>query len=390
MPRRIDRSKYTEADKLRRHQRIIIDLGLLASQSMPLEQFLRHTASQVSLALEASHSKILRYRPEEGDLLLVEGIGWRKGVVGQTTFSIDLRSAPGRALQTADPVVIDDVRSNKEFTPSRSVLEHGIVSLVNVPILIDKATWGVLEIDHVEQRDFREESVDFLVAVSRLVASVIQRHQAEQAHREALAEAARERQLRELLLTEMQHRVKNYFQMILSMISLEQGKLPTEAGREMMAKVTERIMAVSLGNDQLAPNQSRQTVSMPAYLRAICTGLSSQREDVSVMVKADEISLPSERAVPVGLIVNELVTNSLKYAFDKRKGGSVLVELSAGAGGGRALLEVTDDGSGIADGAPAGTGTRLLQSLVRQVAGEIEQTSSAKGTKTSIIFIDGE
>src|ERR671938_200503 len=102
MPRRIDRSKYTEADKLRRHQRIIIDLGLLASQSMPLEQFLRHAASQVSLALEASHSKILRYRAEEGDLLLVEGIGWRKGVVGQTTFSIDLRSAPGRAMQTAD------------------------------------------------------------------------------------------------------------------------------------------------------------------------------------------------------------------------------------------------------------------------------------------------
>jgi len=176
--------------------------------------------------------------------------------------------------------------------------------------------------------------------------------------------------------------------LILSMVSLERPRLPTQAGQDIMGKVAERIMAVSLGNDQLSPNQSRQTVAMPAYLRAICTGLSSQRPDVSVTVRADDISLPSERAVPVGLIVNELVTNSLKYAFEGRSGGSVIVELAAGAGGGRATLQVTDDGCGFGEAAEAGTGTRLLQSLIRQVAGEMEQTSSAEGTKTTVIFID--
>lgn len=389
MPRRINKADYTETDKLRQHQRIIIDLGLLASQTMPLEQFLRHAVSQVALALEVSHSKVMRYRPEEGDLLLVAGIGWRKGVVGQATFGIDMRSAPGRAFQTAEAVVVDDIRSNEEFRPAPSLLEHGIVSLVNVPVVIDNAAWGVLEVDHVEKRDFRENTVDFLLAVSGLVASVIQRHQAEDNHRSALRAAATEKQARDLLLAEMQHRVKNYFQMILSMISLEGPKLPTEAGRNIMAKVAERIMAVSLANDQLSPSQSEK-VAMPSYLRAICTGLASQREDVSVTVKSDDILLPSERAVPVGLIVNELVTNSLKYAFDGRSGGSVIVELSAGSAGGRAMLEVKDDGNGISKDAEAGTGTRLLQSLVRQIAGVMEQISSADGTKTTIIFIDGE
>jgi two-component sensor histidine kinase len=388
MPRRIDRTGYTEADKLRRHQRIIIDLGLLASQTMPLGQFLRHAVSQVALALEVSHTKIMRYRPDEADLLLVEGINWHEGVVGQTTFPIDLRSAPGRALQTANPVIVDDIRDDPEFTPSRSLLEHGIVSVVNVPIVLDKAAWGVLEVDHVERRDFRADTVDFLLAVSRLAAIVIQRHKAEEAHRNALAEAAKERQRRDLLLAEMQHRVKNYFQMILSMVSMEGPNLPTQAGRDIMAKVAERIMAVSLGNDQLSPTRSQQTVPMLTYLRAICTGLASQRPDVSITVKADDIALPSERAVPIGLIVNELVTNSLKYAFKGRSGGSVIVELTAGAGGGRALLQVTDDGSGIPKDAHAGTGTRLLQSLVRQVGGEMDQASSADGTKTRIIFID--
>ena len=389
MPRRINKADYTETDKLRQHQRIIIDLGLLASQTMPLEQFLRHAVSQVALALEVSHSKIMRYRPEQGDLLLVAGIGWRNGVVGQTTFGIDMSSAPGRAFQTAEAVVVEDVRSNDEFRPAPSLIEHGIVSLVNVPVVIDNAAWGVLEVDHVEKRDFRENTVDFLLAVSGLVASVIQRHQAEENHRNALRTAAMEKQERDLLLAEMQHRVKNYFQMILSMISMERPKLPTELGRNIMTKVAERIMAVSLANDQLSPNQSEK-VAMPSYLRAICTGLASQRDNVSVTVKADDISLPSERAVPVGLIVNELVTNSLKYAFEGGSGGSVIVELSAGAGGGRAKLEVRDDGTGISDNARAGTGTRLLQSLVRQVAGEMEQTSSADGTKTTIIFVDGE
>jgi two-component system, sensor histidine kinase PdtaS len=388
MPRRINRTGYTEADKLRRHQRIIIDLGLLATQSMPLEQFLRHAVSQVALALEVTNTKIMRYRPEEGDLLLVQGVGWHEGVVGQATFPIDLRSVAGRSFQTADPIVVDDISDNEEFTASRSLAEHGIVSVANVPILIDKAAWGVLEADHTERRDFRQDTVDFLLAVSRLAAIVIQRHQAEEAHRNAVAEASKESQRRDLLLTEMQHRVKNYFQMILSMVSLERSKLPSQAGRDIMGKVAERIMAVSLGNDQLSPRQGRHTIDMPTYLRAICTGLASQRDDVSITVKADEIALPSERAVPIGLIVNELVTNSLKYAFNGGPSGSVIVELTAGAGGGRAMLQVTDDGSGIREGAAAGTGTRLLQSLVRQVAGEMDQTSSTKGTMTSVIFID--
>lgn len=99
---------YSEAYKLRRHQRIIIDLGLLASQTIPLDQFLKLAVSQVALALEVSNTKVMRYRLEEADLLLLAGIGWREGMVGQTVFGIDLRSAPGR--ETAEAVVVDDIR----------------------------------------------------------------------------------------------------------------------------------------------------------------------------------------------------------------------------------------------------------------------------------------
>jgi two-component sensor histidine kinase len=390
MPRKPANAEFTDAEKLRRHQRIILDLGLLASQPMPLDQFLNHAVSQLALALEVSNTKIMRYRPEVGDLLLTNGVGWKKGVVGQTTFSIDLRSLAGRCLQTAEPVVIDDINDQSEFTVSASLKAHGIVSALNVPILIDNAAWGVLEADSNERRDFREDTVDFMLALARMIASVIQRHQAEEAHRQALAQVALEVQQRNLVLTEMQHRVKNYFQLILSMVALERPKLPTETGRNIMGKVAERIMAVALANDQLSPSQPRQVIAMPAYLRALCMALDCQREGVKITVRSDDISLPSERAVPLGLIVNELVTNSLKYAFEDRDGGMVSVELSAGTGGGRARLVVRDNGGGFDPGKTAGTGLKLVRSLARQVAGHVEQETSAEGTTTRVIFIDGE
>jgi two-component sensor histidine kinase len=188
----------------------------------------------------------------------------------------------------------------------------------------------------------------------------------------------------------MQHRVKNYFQLILAMVAVERPKLPTEEGRAIMSKIAERIMAVSLANDQLRPGQANQAVSISTYLRALCTSLDSQRDGVSISVKADEITMPSDRAVPVGLIVNELVTNSLKYAFDEREGGAVMVELSVGEGGGRTMLVVSDNGRGFDPEKASGSGLRLIRSLARQIAGHVEQETSPQGTVTRVTFIDGD
>jgi two-component sensor histidine kinase len=261
--------------------------------------------------------------------------------------------------------------------------------VVNVPILINNASWGVLEADSVEPRQFRQDTVDLMLALSRMAASVIHRHQAEEAHEQALAQVAREVRERSLMLAEMQHRVKNYFQLILAMIAVERPKLPTETGRAIMSKVAERIMAVSLANDQLTVGQPNQAVAMATYLKALCKSLDAQRDGVSISVKADEISMPSDRAVPVGLIVNELVTNSLKYAFDDREGGSVIVELLAGGGAGRTVLSVSDNGRGFDPKKVSGNGLRLIRSLARQIAGQVEQETSPEGTTTRVIFIDG-
>src|SRR3954470_4045610 len=99
-------SEGSPLDKLRRHIRILVDIGRLAGENADLDRFLDQAVVQVARAVEINHVKVLRYRPRTADLLVVAGLGWKEGVVRTATLSADLRSAPGRAFQTAEPVTI--------------------------------------------------------------------------------------------------------------------------------------------------------------------------------------------------------------------------------------------------------------------------------------------
>jgi hypothetical protein len=123
-------------DNVRRHIRILVDIGKLAGENSDLVRFLDQVVMQVSRAIEIHHVKVLQYRPRTADLLVVAGLGWGEGVVGIATLSADLRSAPGRAFQTAEPVTIKDFDEQKEYVRSDFLKQHGIISLTNVPVLM--------------------------------------------------------------------------------------------------------------------------------------------------------------------------------------------------------------------------------------------------------------
>jgi two-component sensor histidine kinase len=89
--------------------------------------------------------------------------------------------------------------------------------------------------------------------------------------------------------------------------------------------------------------------------------------------------------VPLGLILNEAVTNSVKHAFGE-EGGRIGVKLTSGVGYGEAQLTVADNGGGIRNPRAGGSGQKLIAALARQIGGEIEQNSSDKGTTTSVTF----
>ena len=373
----------TQLDIVRRHVRILVDLGRLASENLSLERFLGQAVMQVARAVEIDHVKVLRYRRKTADLFMAAGVGWKDGVVRAATFSTDLRSPPGRTFQTAESTVIADTGAAPEFAISDVLKEHGIVSLANVPVLIEGAAWGVLEVDSSTRRDFTEDTIALLTAAATIIASAVQRQGSDGS--DAAAMMLAQAQAREVLLRELQHRVKNNFQIILASISIQKRRFDSLEVHRVLDHIANRINAISLAHDQLAPRQDVHAVDVAGYLRALCASIEQQVEDVAIEVEADEIELAIDRAVPLGLILNEAVTNSVKHAFGDA-GGRVRVKLTAGIGIGEARLTVSDNGRGITGPRPGGSGLRLISSLARQIGGELEQASSDQGTTTSVTF----
>jgi two-component system, sensor histidine kinase PdtaS len=141
---------------------------------------------------------------------------------------------------------------------------------------------------------------------------------------------------------------------------------------------------MSLAHDQLAPTQGGETVHLPTYLRALTASIQKPLETVTVEVQVDELNVPIEYAVPVGLIINELVTNSVKHAFDE-SGGTIYVEL-CGFGQNMIRLKVADNGRGIDRSRPGGSGLKLIEGVARQIRGQVERESVGKGATTCVTF----
>jgi two-component sensor histidine kinase len=259
------------------------------------------------------------------------------------------------------------------------------MSLANVPVLVNGAAWGVLEADSSELRDFSIDTVQFMTTAAAIIGAGIKFRTEEHPDAAALAAEIARAQTRGVLLREMQHRVKNNFQVILSAISIQQRRFRNTEVEHALNHVASRINAISLAHDQLATRDDARVVDMANYLRVLCASLQQQTENIAIDIEAADVELPIDRAVSVGLLVNELITNSIKHAFSQ-SGGRVLVQLTTGIGYGEARLVIADDGHGIQTPRPGGTGLRLVEALARQIGGVLDQESSSSGTRTSLVF----
>jgi two-component sensor histidine kinase len=370
-------------EKVRRHIRILIEVGKIAGDS-ELGNFLNQTVLQVARAVEIDHVKVLQYRRRNADLLVVAGLGWADGVVGSAALSSDMRSAPGRAFQTGEPITIKNLYHQKEYVSSELLKEHKIISLTNVPVLIDGAAWGVLEVDSTEERDFSEDTTDFLTAVAALLGAFVGR--LSRPDKTGHLIAAVEAQKQEVLLQEMQHRIKNNFQVVLSSISLQKRRNPDAEVHRALDHVASRINAISLAHDQLAHRNDGRIVRLSDYVLALCSSIQQQADGIQINATCDQLDINIDRAVPVGLILNEAATNSIKHAFGAN-GGTINVNLTGGVGYGEAKLTVSDNGRGMGTpGKDGGSGIKLIASLARQIGGTVDQKSSSQGTTTSLTF----
>ena len=185
------------------------------------------------------------------------------------------------------------------------------------------------------------------------------------------------------LLQELAHRIKNSLQIIVSMVSLEARNQKSGEGKAALERVSHRIAALGRLYSMLADTNAVTEVNAATYLEALCRELveSVQKSMASPSLKTDIESelLPADHAIPLGLIVNELVTNAIKYAFPSETSGTVAVTLKRIPG--ELRLTVADDGKGTdPQRTDSGLGGRLVDTFARQLGGWVERVSSDKGT----------
>jgi PAS domain S-box-containing protein len=187
-----------------------------------------------------------------------------------------------------------------------------------------------------------------------------------------------------ILLQELTHRVKNSLQVIVSMIMIEARTLKSGEGRAALERVSHRIAAIGHLYSKLSNSNSVEAVDAAIYLDELCRDLIATvrtEGDPSIVLETDIESefLPTDRAIPIGLIVNELVTNAVKYAFPDGAKGTVMVTLKRTAG--KLLLTVADNGQGLdPKRSDSGLGARLVDGLAHQLGGRVERNSDHRGT----------
>lgn len=194
---------------------------------------------------------------------------------------------------------------------------------------------------------------------------------------------------RTLLFKEMHHRTKNNLQVVSSLLSLQAGQYGDPGLRNGFTETVNRIRAMAQLHEQLYQSGDFSVVDCGAFLNTISTGLiGTGGQRIALHLELERVDLPMDRAVPLALVANEILTNALKHGFPDGRAGAITVRF--GQADGDITLTVTDDGVGWPDGVPPtatkSLGMRLIKGLVAQLKGSVLFEPRAAGTATTVRF----
>lgn len=210
---------------------------------------------------------------------------------------------------------------------------------------------------------------------------------AELASRVAQLEAADAR--KELLLHDINHRIKNQLHVVAGYIVLGQRDVGDAHAAEVLGSAANRLKVLARVYDRLQLRRETTTVGARGFVEEMVNDLQPSLlglRPIVLRAEAEDAELSSGRAVTVGLMINELVTNAVRFAFSEDEPGNILVFFRRCEPG--FCLEVIDDGRGFRSEARSGSvGQRMLRALVRQLDGSIEW-SGPPGTRVSVTFPD--
>lgn len=233
-------------------------------------------------------------------------------------------------------------------------------------------------------RDYTDRDLAFVERLTDIYAIAINRYLAQEKIKQSLKE-------KEVLLREIHHRVKNNMQIISSLLSLQSNSMLDEKYKELFKESQNRIISMALIHEKLYLSRDIERIDFKEYIDDLARSLFQSYEvygNIELRINVNDVYLGIDFAIPCGLIINELVTNSIKYGFpDGRKG--IISILIKSNDTGYVELEVNDNGVGIPEGfdisKTTSLGLHLVTLLSDQLNGEISWDGN-DGTKFKIKF----
>ena len=378
-------------EKLLKRQKVLAQFGDFALHSEDLDEILTHACHLVSQALETDFAKILEIDHDKQELLVKAGVGWPPGIVGKKRLPLTDRSSETYSVAKGEPVVTPNMLLEQRFEFADFLKEAGVVAIINVPIFLpgkEKVAYGLLQVDNRKPRDFGEEDQAFLSTYATILGPVIDR-----LHKVHHLQVALDTNF--TLLNELQHRIKNHIGIITSLVSMRRKEVKSEEAQQELKAIGERVETLRLVHEQLYVAGKADQLELRPFVSLLVENLCRMHGGHSGKVRLAfdiaDVELTPEKAVPLGLILNEFVTNSLKYAFTEQ-GGVIAVKIAPCADA-RVRLHLSDNGRGLptfphASRPGSGTGMKIIDGLARQLGAKPVWTSTG-GTALSLEFVSG-
>ena len=329
--------------------------------------------------MNMTHAKLLEYLPDRDRLLLRAGVGWKEGYVGQYEVAPNIDTPIGYAFALSEPVPISDYNSEKVHCHPTILKEHGCVASLNVPLRTDRGNFGVLEVDNTSTCTFSADDINFLTGLGNTVARAVELRRAMNAMEAAFKE-------KELLIREMNHRIKNNLSLVAAMLSLQARRSTESEVREQLGNAATRVNNFALVHDRLQLfTSSVAKVDAASHFEELCGMLRSLLPSGVVLTPKCSGWILGDCVESLTLIANELVTNAAKYAFAGRDKGEIVLGYRQDGAGWR--LWVHDNGHGMPPEPESRSaksfGKQLVATLVSRVNAEIAYASD-RGTKVDV------
>ena len=361
-----------------RQQELLAELGVTALKGGGFDHLLNETARLTALGLDVEFCKVLEHIPSSNRLLVRAGVGWNADVVGIATVGADLESPAGFALRTGKPVISNHLEIEDRFRTSELLEQHGIRRAMNVILQGEGKPFGVLEVDSRSDYDFLEHDLAFLQGAANILGMAIERERHEQ-----MLNAALEKH--QFLLKEMNHRVKNSLAIVASLLNLQARDIGNPELTSHLNEAANRIAAIGKAHDRLSYGSHMERMDIGQYIEAICKDLDESVANCEVVTSAvDGILVPTDRAISIALLVNELIANAAKHAYKDETGGKIWITVDRQTDD-AIVISVRDEGAGLPPNFDInnakGLGMRIVTTFAKQVNATIVVHSREPGTE---------